>query len=515
MRATARERHRLRRFASSAPLILGLLLVEAYCVFVVSAGTFTTWPTYTSYHDLQAEGFRAGHLHLAVEPPPALLRQANPFDPKHIRLWLYDASLYHGHLYLYWGPVPALLLAAAKAAFRVSGEVGDQNLVFAFTTLQLVLGNLLIRAMGRRLFPSLSWWARALAHAVFSFATPLPWLLAHGAVYEVAIAGAQAFLVTGLYAAFLAVRRPVCDRTARGLLLGAGAAWALALGCRISLAPALALLAVATVGATGPWRGRGSAGPAALRLVWLGGPLALATLLLCLYNWLRFDGFFDFGIAHQTTTMPFRTSSGYVAANVYSYLLRPVAWTCRFPWVTAPWDLDARAFPTGFEVPHGYSMLEPSVGMLIAVPWTWLGVAAGAAFGVRALVHRTSRESGQARGSHERVSPLAWCAAVAVILILVPPLPFLGLFVSTMRYLGDFRVGSVLAGTLGAWLLVSQTWPRPMQTVLALACVLLAGSTVAYGVLLAFQSYDAHFERHNPPLYRALVERFSFCGTLD
>src|SRR5262245_10598735 len=53
MRATARDRPWRRRFASWAPLLLGLLLVEAYFVFVASAGTFTAWPTYTRYHDFQ------------------------------------------------------------------------------------------------------------------------------------------------------------------------------------------------------------------------------------------------------------------------------------------------------------------------------------------------------------------------------------------------------------------------------------------------------------------------------
>src|SRR5262249_43089751 len=164
---------------------------------------------------------------------------------------------------------------------------------------------------------------------------------------------------------------------------------------------------------------------------------------------------------------------------LYSYLLRPLAWTCRFPWVTAPWDLGARAFPNGFELPEGYSMLEPSVGMLVAVPWTWLGVAAGIAFGVRAWAR-----PGAANGDptplprYERPSPAAWSAAVAGILVVVPALAFLGLYVSTMRYLADLRVGFVLVGTLGAWWLLSQVWPRPMPAVLALACALLAGSTI-------------------------------------
>src|ERR1035438_8855902 len=82
-------------------LILALLLaaIELSYVFIITAGTFTNWPTWNTNYDVQAEGFRAGHLHLSVEPPPELLAQRNPFDYAHQRLWFWDASLHDGHYY--------------------------------------------------------------------------------------------------------------------------------------------------------------------------------------------------------------------------------------------------------------------------------------------------------------------------------------------------------------------------------------------------------------------------------
>jgi hypothetical protein len=62
-------------------LILGaiILAVETLYVFVVSAGKFVDWPSYLSYFDFLAEGFRSGHLHLSVAPDPELVAQSDPF----------------------------------------------------------------------------------------------------------------------------------------------------------------------------------------------------------------------------------------------------------------------------------------------------------------------------------------------------------------------------------------------------------------------------------------------------
>jgi len=183
----------------------------------VSAGHFTHWPTYLTFLDDQAEGFRAGHLHFAVEPAAALLAKANPFDARWKPLWYWDASLYDGHYYLYWGPVPALLLAGFKTLFRVHARVGDQVVVFALASIQALAGLLLIDRVQRRLFPALPGFFVVLAVAVFAFATPTPYNLARAGVYEAAIVGGHAFLIAGLVFAFDAVS--IVDRQRSRLAL--------------------------------------------------------------------------------------------------------------------------------------------------------------------------------------------------------------------------------------------------------------------------------------------------------
>src|SRR5205823_1516912 len=107
--------------------------------------------------------------------------------------WLWDALLFARQYYTYWGPAPAVLLAAAKVVFGV-GAVGDQYLTLAFAIGLLAAGAAVICAIA-------PWFRRTarspsclLAIAVFGFANPLPYTLARGAVYEAAITAGQFFL---------------------------------------------------------------------------------------------------------------------------------------------------------------------------------------------------------------------------------------------------------------------------------------------------------------------------------
>ncbi|HXU03832.1 MAG TPA: hypothetical protein VN903_22875, partial [Polyangia bacterium] len=320
-------------------LAAGFAAIEVVYVFFVSAGRFTHWPTYLTFLDDQAEGFRAGHLHFAIEPAAALLAKANPFDPAWKSLWYWDASLYNGHYYLYWGPVPALLLAGFKTVFRVHARVGDQVVVFALASVQALAGLLLIDRMHRRLFPALPGLLVAAAVAVFAFANPTPYNLARAGVYEAAIVGGHAFLIAGLLFAFDAVS--VVGRQRSRLAL-AGACWVAAVGCRASIAPAVAVLAVVTCWLIAPrdasrWRLR------ALALGWLGTPIAIGVVLLLTYNKLRFDAWLDFGRHYQLTWIAFGSSPSYLPANLWSYLLRQGSLRCTFPYLFSISDMGARA----------------------------------------------------------------------------------------------------------------------------------------------------------------------------
>src|SRR5262245_59798878 len=131
-----------------------LVVIEASYLAIVTAGRFTTWPTWNTNYDLLAEGFRSGHLYLSVSPSPELVAKANPFDPAWAPLWRWDLSLHDGHYYLYWGPLPDAAIALVKTTFRIDGVVGDQFPLFAFYTIYLAAGALLLARMSRWLFPT-------------------------------------------------------------------------------------------------------------------------------------------------------------------------------------------------------------------------------------------------------------------------------------------------------------------------------------------------------------------------
>jgi len=497
---------RQRRFLA---LLLGFAVIEAAYVFFVSAGRLTHWPTYLTFLDDMAEGFRGGHLHMAVEPRAALLAKADPFDPAWKPLWYWDASLYGGHYYLYWGPVPALLLAGWKAVFRVRAHLGDQYVVFALASVQALAGLALIDRAQRRLFPAVPGVLVALAVAVFAFANPTPYNLARAGVYEAAIVGGQAFLVAGMLFAFDAVS--VLGRQRSRLAL-AGACWALGLGCRVSSAPAVALLVVATCWIVAPrtanrWRLR------ALALAWAGTPIAIAVVLLLAYNRLRFDAWFDFGRHYQLTWIPFSSSAAFVPANAWSYALRPGVVTCTFPYLHAITGMGARGLPGWLPRSDAYVVFEPVIGCLLAIPWAWLAPAAAVAAVRRTwTLARGPREADAGPGSPALA--LTWFGAATTLAALGGFIVPLSLFWATMRFLGDAAPVLTLAGTLGWWLCYARVRERPAvrRGVLAAAAVL-ALATVAAGAALGVEGQYGHFRQHNPALLDQLTRHLSACRT--
>lgn len=484
--------------------------IVAVYVWLASAGTLSTWPPQMLFHDQQADAFRAGQLHLPMAPDARLAEVPDPYDIQHASYWVMDFSYHQGRYYLYWGPVPGALLALGKSALGVERPVGDSVLAFAFTSLLALVAVILIPRLARRHFPGLPRGMVTLSVFSFAFCAPLAHGVSSGSVYVASITGGQAFAWVGLCCAIaaLAARRS-------SLAWAAGVAFALALGCRVSLAPAIALV------------GLGFALFSALPrpsvrtfLCWLlpiAVPCSLAIALLLVYNFARFDRFLEFGTGIQLSAWKFRASFDYLLANLHSYLLRGWESSCEFPYL-----LQGRGIPQEgpwgwLPVPADYATVSPMVGVLWGMPVVWgiLLLLVGAAHGFRRRLAVSLGElrSEQGARTRERTFFIASLLAFGS----VTGFPELGLNVATMRYEADVSSGLFLLGLLGLWAVAARDrsgdvragWQTGAARGFAFA---LLGANIVIGLLIGYQGYNHHVRTHNPDLHVRLVRALSLCS---
>ena len=421
--------------ASRLALIVTVCCLEAIYWSSSAAGHVTQPPRFysTLLNDL-AEGFRPGTCTWQPNRPPRCWPSHNPFDPATGASGT-GTSASTGATTTSTGDPFRRCCWRSKTLLRIHGVIYDEVVVFWLASLQLAAGTWMIAPRRALVLRRAAAALQVLAVVVIGLANPTPYNLARGGVYEAAIVGGQAFLLLGV--AFAA--ESVARHEGRGRwAVAAGIAWVLALGCRVSLAPAVALMVIATALVEG--RLRASRRPASAASFWLGcrsgcrWPWLFALLL---YNRLRFGAWLEFGRQYQLTWIAAPSSWRYVLPSLYSFLLRTPALSCRFPFFFAP-DMGARAFPAWFHLPEGYFVYEQVAGTLLGCPWSW---------------PRRRRDGcgPPLRWPRRRRRASAWAVVVAGVCATVALLPATTVASATNRYLGDAVGGIVLLGTFGAF----------------------------------------------------------------
>jgi hypothetical protein len=501
-----RARRVARAVRQQLPLLGFLAVMVVYYVFQESAGRWTDWATWTVFNDPQAEGFRLGHLYLPEPPSRALLALRDPLNPVHMTLWRWDRSYYKGHFYLYWGLVPALMLAGVKAMFQIRRVVTDDVIVFVFFLGRLLAGTLLIRALARRVTPRPASWAVGLAMALYALAHPTPYLLARGAVYEAAIIAGACFMVSGLGLALRGIFATAPGPAVRWLT-AASVCFGLAGGSRISLLPAVVLL----VGFTALARWRIDGGDRG-RLVRVGlaacGPAAALTLAHLVLNKLRYQAWSEFGARYQMGN-PLRAGWRFVIPNLFAYLFCPPTQRCTFPFLFGLWNTTHPLAPGWLPWPADYHADEPTSGLLVVAVFAWLAPA-GILF---AIIRRLTRANPAASPgpARELLWRWRWVYGALALYTSASVIPLLSLSAATMRYEADFASGLLLIAILGGWRLLSAPASRAGRAALSALYLTLAVTTIAASVLLGFTGYFEHFKRHNPLLLHRIESRFSVC----
>ena len=138
---------------------LAILLVITAYVWFISFGSWSKWPVTSNYYDQLATAFEHGSLSLEIKPNQTLVALPDPYDPSARAGLNYpkDVSLYKGKYYLYFGPVPALILSIIKR-IGLLNKFGDQDIVFVFVSGIFIFQSLMILKIWKRFFQNIPVW---------------------------------------------------------------------------------------------------------------------------------------------------------------------------------------------------------------------------------------------------------------------------------------------------------------------------------------------------------------------
>jgi hypothetical protein len=436
------------------------------------------------HYEYLAEGFLRGHTYLPVEPAPELLSLKDPYDPAaNARSRLWDASLFRGKYYLYFGPGPAVAL---MIPWRIAtGHMLPQRMaVGVFAAAGLAALARLIWGVRRRHFPGLSGFATGAILFVAFHAAWLPVVLRRPGVWELPIVSAAACLWWALY--FLWRFRDSGGRT--GWAVALGASLALLLGCRITHvfgAVLILLLLLAPFGGAPPGeRRRWKAAFLAAALV------CAAAIALLLYNWNRFGSWLEFGQSYQLAGSEVRGvrfyNPSYLAFNLWTYLLALPEFGPYFPFLHGAW-------PDRF--PEGYVMYEAMYGALFVMPVHLAGLAALAwAFRSRSepSARATAITIAAAAGSTVFAGAVLFCWQAAC-----------------SRYIAELFAGWTVATALGLMVVFGSDGARRFGRAARVLAAAAACWTIAC-VCLASAEFRGFMRQTNPGTYAVLAHALDY-----
>ena len=433
----------------------------------------------TDYYNLLIKGFRSGHLSLAVETPPGVLRLQDPYDPKqNAPFGMHDVSYFKGKFYLYFGVAPAVTLYWPFLA--VTGHyLEDSQALLIFASIGFLAAAILVCRIRQVYFPKMGVIAEACGVLAVGFANMVPVLLRRQQIYELAVGAADAFFLVALLGLFLGLHA-----NRRHLWLAtASVAYGLAIASRptyvfggvILLAPVWA-----------DWNA-GRAGTQGGRTRWIGTaaaslmPAAAVVAGLMLYNFLRFESPFEFGqrlaFSGSDETQITHFSLSYVWFNCRAYLFAPAQLSSFFPFVRVIW------LPTG---PVGHFGIEDPYGVLPDIPFVVLAALAPLAVAGR-----------------PRLALLALAAAVAGLS--AAAVIFMFQF-ATNRYMVDFLPAFILLAVLGFWGTLDRLRSPARGWAGAAGGFLLAWS-VLFNLFASF-NHNELLRVNNPAVFRRLLHFF-------
>lgn len=435
--------------------VIPSLMVILFYAWLASSGTGGNSGVTSYYYSYLAEAFLDGNLYLAWQPDPRLLAIDNPYDPlaRHELEQLniitpVDFSLYEGKFYLYWGPVPALILAAIQF-FVHQPPVGDFIFAFAFGVGLFLAQSMLILRVWDSYFQTLPKWMLHLAIFLAGLTWPISLLRSvhdHARIYQAAVAGGQFFLISGLLMAFTAIARPT---TSNWRLASAGLLWVLAIGSRHLLVAPIFFMSMMTAF----WIIKTNNGFVAktINFISLGMPLALGGAGLGWYNWARFGSITETGFSYALAGVNLQKHSTElfsglnIIQNLYNYFFSAPGFISMFPFVSMIQRSKNIVLP--FYTSPKFYYAEPMTGLLFLFPFAVFALVP--LIGLLSDLFKGNSETYSVEGSGYRL--MTWISLSLSGSFFIAFLIILFFFWAGMRYLGDVLPLLTILSVLGFW----------------------------------------------------------------
>jgi hypothetical protein len=401
---------------------------------------------------------------------PQLLELDDPYDPALNRkvpiLW--DASLYKGRYYLYFGAVPALLFHLPIRL--VAGVYPDDHLVICVLSLLvifvlvLIFRLLLAQNKCRTHIPLWLW------SVVIASSSNLSLQLG-GGIYVISTISGQLFVLLALF--FLL--RSLESKNRAALFFASGISFALAVGSRPTTLPYVIIFTL--FGASLLFRKRLSLRLFASFL----SPLILGAAVLTTFNYARFNDPFEFGLSYQITLADLR-SAGLCSFSPETYphrfilqtwysMLSPPDFSLSFPHVFFP-----KKPATWIDVPDEMIGIDAVSGILWTSPVTLLGLY----FYFR---------------NQKRLRPdVLWLLISACVASVLTYIVLGGCRYSASRYALDYLGVWIVCATLGICLELEREGSKFYRCVRNLLLVFTIAWTVAVGTLGLWEGYYGKYK---------------------
>jgi hypothetical protein len=419
-------------------------------------------------YNLLATALLHGHLYLPVHPDSQFLHLAHPYrDGGTIEHKKYHDLIWHGrHFYSAWGPSPVLLFLVVQIVSLGSLAMSQTLAVVVYSFLGLLGAVGLLHILVRRLLPRTPGWLLTVGSIGIALMNVAPYLLRRPAQYEVAISGAYAFEMVGLWLLASAIWS---DSLNLPKLAAASSLLGLAVAARPTLITGGLPLIAATIWATRGQRDR-------VLIAFLAvGPFLISGLLLAAYNAARFGSPFELGYAYQLASPPVAgrhiNDLAYLLPGLFGYLVMPPRLTVAFPYVSLLPETQSvypLTLPASYAGGTGGWPVETASGLLTAVPLT---------LGLVSIPWLLRRKTPDLRTATLVALLLTLSGVVGLVLVT------LGMWLTTERYETDYMTYFLLAAFLTWAVLLAHAAERPI----ARTVITVAGSALgALGAIVGF-----------------------------